>query len=257
MTGIALGSPKLYAFLDGTDIVEFAPISEQTGPTATAEFSPFFPINSAVEVDLFGQLNSELAGGWYVGAVGGQADFYRAGHCSHGGLAIVALASASPSGESRIVPRSGHGMVTALKSDVDVIVTEWGSGRARCGSAWSGWRRWRIPITGKHSRPAVRPGCNSRGRVQGSQRQQLGDARLVADLGGDRDRDRGDLRARHHRLRPGWLCCSAPSSGSCAPSSGSCAPSSGSCAPSSGSCRTSSTPPSSPTLAPPGTITSA
>lgn len=126
VTGIALGSPKLYAFLDGADIVEFAPISEQMGPTATAEFSPFFPINSAVEVDLFGQLNSELAGGRYVGAVGGQADFFRAAHRSDGGLAIVALASATPSGESRIVPRFGHGMVTSLKSDVDVVVTEWG-----------------------------------------------------------------------------------------------------------------------------------
>lgn len=58
--------------------------------------------------------------------MGGQADFYRAAHRSHGGLAIVAQASASPSGESRIVPRFGHGMVTALKSDVDVVVTEWG-----------------------------------------------------------------------------------------------------------------------------------
>jgi acyl-CoA hydrolase len=125
--GMALGSEKLYEFLDGTDVVDFAPINEQTGPTATAEFSPYFSINSAVEVDLFGQLNSELAGGRYVGAVGGQVDFFRATHRSQNGLAIVALASTSPSGESRIVPSFAHGMVTSLKSDVDVVVTEWGT----------------------------------------------------------------------------------------------------------------------------------
>ena len=126
VTGLALGSRKLYDFIDQTDIVEFAPINEQTGPTATAEFSPYFSINSAVEVDLFGQLNSELAGGRYVGAVGGQVDFFRATQRSDDGLAIVALSSTSPSGESRIVPNFAHGMVTSLKSDVDVVVTEWG-----------------------------------------------------------------------------------------------------------------------------------
>ncbi len=132
--GIALGSEKLYDFLDGTDVVDFAPISEQTGPTATAEFSPYFSINSAVEVDLFGQLNSELAGGRYVGAVGGQVDYFRATHSSVEGLAIVALASASQTGESRIVPSFSHGMVTSLKSDVDVVVTEWGAADIRACS---------------------------------------------------------------------------------------------------------------------------
>jgi acyl-CoA hydrolase len=132
--GMALGSEKLYEFLDGTDVVEFAPIGEQTGPTATAEFSPYFSVNSAVEVDLFGQLNSELAGDRYVGAVGGQVDYFRATHTSEGGLAIVALASTSPSGESRIVPSFPHGMVTSLKSDVDVVVTEWGTADIRACS---------------------------------------------------------------------------------------------------------------------------
>ncbi|MGP0027300.1 MAG: acetyl-CoA hydrolase/transferase C-terminal domain-containing protein [Streptosporangiaceae bacterium] len=114
-------------------------------------------MHSAVEVDLFGQLNSELAGGRYVGAVGGQADSFRAAHRSDGGLAIVALASASPSVESRIVPRFGHGMVTWLKSDVDVIVTEWGIaniGACSMRERVERWRRWRTPITGKRRRPA-------------------------------------------------------------------------------------------------------
>jgi acyl-CoA hydrolase len=126
VTGMALGSKELYTFLDGSEIVEFVPMDQQVTPTATAEFSPFVSINSAVEVDLCGQLNSEIAGGRYVGAVGGQVDFFRAANRSPGGMAIVALASTSPKGTSRIVAELTGGLVTSLKSDVDVVVTEWG-----------------------------------------------------------------------------------------------------------------------------------
>ncbi|HZZ52189.1 MAG TPA: acetyl-CoA hydrolase/transferase C-terminal domain-containing protein [Pseudonocardia sp.] len=126
VTGMALGSKALYTWLDGSQIVEFMPMDEQIAPTVTAEFSPFVSINSAVEVDLCGQLNSEMAGGRYVGAVGGQVDYFRAANRSPGGLAVVALASTSPKGTSRIVPELSGGLVTSLKSDVDVVVTEWG-----------------------------------------------------------------------------------------------------------------------------------
>lgn len=126
VTGMALGGKELYNFLDGSPLVEFAPIKEQTGPTDTAEFSPFVSINSAVEVDLFGQLNSETGGGRYIGAVGGQVDFFRAAQRSDDGMALVALASTAVDGTSRIVPELTGGLVTSLKSDVDVVVTEWG-----------------------------------------------------------------------------------------------------------------------------------
>lgn len=125
VTGMALGGGKLYEFLDGNEIVDFAPINEQTGPTSTPEFSPYVSINSAVQVDVFGQLNSEIAGGRYVGAVGGQVDFFRAANVSDDGMAIVALSSTTPKGASRIVG-AVDGLVTCSKSDVDVVVTEWG-----------------------------------------------------------------------------------------------------------------------------------
>lgn len=134
VTGMALGGKKLYAFLDGSDVVDFAPIAVQTGPTSTAEFSPFVSINSAVEVDLFGQVNSEIAGGRYVGAVGGQVDYFRAAHGSPDGVAIVALSSTSQRGASRIVGEISGGLVTSLKSDVDVVVTEWGIADVRACS---------------------------------------------------------------------------------------------------------------------------
>jgi acyl-CoA hydrolase len=133
VTGIALGGRRLYAFLQDAPFVEFAPISEQVAPAAMAACRPYVSVNSAIEVDLLGQGNSEVIGGRYVGAVGGQVDFFRAARCSEGGMAVVAMGSTSPSGTSRIV-RSLAGPVTSLKSDVDLVVTEWGIADLRAAS---------------------------------------------------------------------------------------------------------------------------
>lgn len=126
VTGMALGGERLYAFLTDSPLVEMAPIVEQVDPAAIAKCAPYVSINSAIEVDLLGQVSSEVVGGRYVGAVGGQVDFFRASRGSENGMAIIAMASSSPSGESRIVNELG-GPTTSLKSDVDVVVTEWGA----------------------------------------------------------------------------------------------------------------------------------
>lgn len=127
VTGMSLGEPELYAFLDGNPDVEFAPGADAGLISADPAFSPFISVNSAVEVDLVGQLGAEVAGGRLVGGVGGQVDFFRAAHRGGAdGAAVVALASTSPRGASRIVPRVCDGVVTSSKSDVDVVVTEWG-----------------------------------------------------------------------------------------------------------------------------------
>jgi acyl-CoA hydrolase len=125
VTGIALGADRLYAFLREAPFVAFAPLAEQISSSAMAVSRPFVSVNSAIEVDLLGQANAEVVGGRYVGAVGGQVDFFRATRGSVGGLAVIALGSTSPSGTSRIVSQLS-GPVTSLKSDVDVVVTEWG-----------------------------------------------------------------------------------------------------------------------------------
>lgn len=130
VTGIALGTDRLYRFLDGNAQVLLAPLSEQLAVDALAAAGPFITMNSAVEVDLFGQVNAEVAGGRYVGAVGGQVDFFRGAHVGQGGLAVVALAAGSSSA-SRIVAQLS-GPVTTPKSDVDVVVTEWGIADLRC-----------------------------------------------------------------------------------------------------------------------------
>ena len=84
----------------------------------------FAAINSAVEVDLTGQINSEVADGRYVGAVGGAPDFTRAANQSPGGVSIVMIPSA------RIVDRLS-GPVTVGRSDAGIVVTEKGAADLR------------------------------------------------------------------------------------------------------------------------------
>ncbi|MFJ4376232.1 acetyl-CoA hydrolase/transferase family protein [Pseudomonas japonica] len=84
----------------------------------------FVAINSAIEVDLSGQVNSEMAGGRYVGGVGGILDFLRAAQASRGGVPILALPSTAGN-HSRIVA-SLSGPVTVPRSDGCVIITEHG-----------------------------------------------------------------------------------------------------------------------------------
>ncbi|MCZ4498360.1 MAG: hypothetical protein JWQ74_913 [Marmoricola sp.] len=133
VVSMALGTKRLYDFVDRSAVIRFAPMSELIDPRVLAGCDSFVAINSAIEVDLSGQINSEVVGGRYVGAVGGQVDFFRATRASAGGLAIVALASNHPSGESRIVA-SLDGPVTSLRSDVDIVVTEWGIADLRAAS---------------------------------------------------------------------------------------------------------------------------
>ncbi len=93
-------------------------------PEVLAQLHRFTAINAAVEVDLTGQINSEVAAGVYVGAVGGAVDFLRGAARSQGGLPIVAL-PASAKGASRIVAQLS-GPVSTPRCDAGVIVTEHG-----------------------------------------------------------------------------------------------------------------------------------
>lgn len=88
-------------------------------------------VNSAIEVDLTGQVNAETLAGQYVGAVGGHSDFMQAAS-SEGRLAIIALPSTAQGQTiSRIVPRLRDGVTTTPRSDIDVVVTEHGVAELR------------------------------------------------------------------------------------------------------------------------------
>ena len=128
MASLAVGTRSIYDFAGADGILGFAAPAQLVAPGGQAAGAPFMAINSAIEVDLFGQVNAEFLGTRYVGAVGGQSDYFRAARRSPGGLAIIALpattAGAAP--KSRVVARIAGAYVTAAQSDVDVVVTEYG-----------------------------------------------------------------------------------------------------------------------------------
>jgi acyl-CoA hydrolase len=131
ITGNMIGSEALFRFVDRNPSIKLAPPGYTHDPDVLARLSRFISINAALEVDLTGQVNSEAIGSDYVGTIGGQVDYVRAAYRSPGGRSIIALASTTPGGKaSRIVARL-NGPVTTPRSDVDVIVTEWG--RAELG----------------------------------------------------------------------------------------------------------------------------
>lgn len=128
-------------------------IAQTHDPARIAALDNFVCVNSALEVDLFGQVNSETVGGRYVGATGGAVDYLRGSVRAPGGHSIVALPAATAKGRSRVVPRVET--VTALGTDVDVIATDYGYAELRGVSA--GERAGRIiKIAAPEQREALR-----------------------------------------------------------------------------------------------------
>jgi acyl-CoA hydrolase len=128
VTGAALGSAALFAFLADSDVVVQRPVSYTHRPETLARAGRLVAINGAVEVDLTGQVNAERAGTRAVGAIGGQVDFLR-GAAATGGEGVVALPSVvAKTGATRIVAAL-NGPVTTARADVGVVVTEHGVAR--------------------------------------------------------------------------------------------------------------------------------
>ncbi|WP_326835369.1 acetyl-CoA hydrolase/transferase C-terminal domain-containing protein [Amycolatopsis rhabdoformis] len=124
VTGLVLGSRALYDFVDGHGEIALRPVGYTHDPAVLASLPRLTAINSAVEVDLTGAVNCEVAAGRYVGAVGGALDFARGARRSPGGVSIVALPSTAGA-VSRIVGRLS-GPATIGAADACVIVTEHG-----------------------------------------------------------------------------------------------------------------------------------
>jgi len=123
VTGAALGTEELYSRIPGLP-AEFRPTSYTHAPAVLARLRSLVAINSALQVDLTGQVNAEVSRGRHLGGIGGQADFSRAA-ASTGSGSIIALRS-SVSGHSTIVAALDGGVVTTGRADVDVVVTEHG-----------------------------------------------------------------------------------------------------------------------------------
>ena len=114
-------------FADGNPALELRSSEYTHNQQVLARVQKLFAINSGVEVDLTGNVNSEVAAGRYLGAIGGQLDFVRGAFASPGGRAIIALPSTTPDGRhSRIVASLEGRPVTTPRADADIVVTEHG-----------------------------------------------------------------------------------------------------------------------------------
>lgn len=126
VTGVALGSEALYQRLADAGLARFAPVTHTHANATLAAIPGLVSINSALSVDLLGQVNGETLGRRQVSGVGGMLDFVRGARQSPGGSSILALPSTARGGTlSRIVPAL-DGIVSVGRTDIDCVVTEHG-----------------------------------------------------------------------------------------------------------------------------------
>lgn len=126
--GFVLGSRKMYDYVDRNQIFDFRPNSYTNDPYVVARHDNMIAINSALEVDLTGQVCSDSVGQSFYSGFGGQLDFIRGAGRSKNGKPIIALPSTAKQGAvSKIVPmlKPGAGVVTT-RADVRYVATEFG-----------------------------------------------------------------------------------------------------------------------------------
>ena len=126
-----MGTQRLYDFARHNALLNIQPFTYVHAHATLAQLDGFVAINSAIEVDLTGQVGAEVIDGKYLGATGGQVDFTRGAQAATGGRSIVALPSTARGGQlSRLVVKL-QGPATSLRSDADIFVTEWGSAQLK------------------------------------------------------------------------------------------------------------------------------
>jgi acyl-CoA hydrolase len=126
VTGELLGTERLYRFADRNPQIALRASAYLLSETILGDFQSLVSVNSALQVDLTGQVNAESRGGVHVGAVGGAVDFVRAAARSPRGASIIALQSTTSDRTSRIVVSLDHGVVSTARSEVEYVITEYG-----------------------------------------------------------------------------------------------------------------------------------
>lgn len=127
ITGSLIGTRRLFDFADRNPAIGLRNTGHTHAAAVLSQLPRLVTLNSALEVDLTGQVNAERSGAQYLGGTGGQVDFVRAGARSPGGRSLIALPATARGGKiSRITARLS-GPVTTARSDIDVIVTEFGA----------------------------------------------------------------------------------------------------------------------------------
>ncbi|GAB1368534.1 acetyl-CoA hydrolase/transferase C-terminal domain-containing protein [Azonexus hydrophilus] len=129
----ALGSKKLYDFINRNPSVEMHPVDTTNDPFLAGQNDNLHCINATMQIDFLGQCGSETLGPKPYSGTGGQADFVRAANRSNGGKAFIVLPSTAKDDTiSRIVPTLTPGThVTTSKNDINYVVTEYGVAQLR------------------------------------------------------------------------------------------------------------------------------
>jgi len=128
IVGFVIGTKKMFQFVDNNPIFEFHPTAYTNHPVLIGRNDKMVAINSALQIDLTGQVCSDSIGNQFYSGIGGQVDFLRGASYSKGGKPIIALSSTAKDGSiSRIVPMlsPGAGVVTS-RGLVRYVVTEYG-----------------------------------------------------------------------------------------------------------------------------------
>ncbi|BEP69238.1 hypothetical protein GmRootV35_37520 [Variovorax sp. V35] len=133
----ALGSSKLYRFMDRNPGLEMHPVNFTNDPALAGLNDNLIAINATMQIDLLGQCGSESLGHAPYSGTGGQSDFVRAANRSRGGKAFIVLPSTAKDDTiSRIVPSLSPGThVSTSKNDINYVVTEYGVAQLRGKSA--------------------------------------------------------------------------------------------------------------------------
>jgi acyl-CoA hydrolase len=131
ITGALIGTRRLYGFADRNPRIGMRSSAYTHNEATLSRLTRLVTVNSAIEVDLTGQVNAEQSGDQYLGGTGGQVDYVRAGSRSREGHSIIAMPATAKGGKISRVTGALSGPVTTARSDVDVVVTEFGAAELR------------------------------------------------------------------------------------------------------------------------------
>ena len=128
-----MGTSRLYEFVDDNPVLNMFPVSYTNDPFVISRNDNVVAINSALQVDLMGQVVADSIGPLQYTGLGGQVDFVRGAAASRGGKSIIALPSTAKDGSiSRIVAKVAEGAaITTMRADVDYVVTEHGAAQLK------------------------------------------------------------------------------------------------------------------------------
>lgn len=127
INGALIGTRRLYDWAANNPAIRMTPTSYTHDAGVLGQLSRLVTINSALEVDLTGQVNAEQSGASYLGGTGGQVDFVRAGARSPGGASLMVLSATAKGGTLSKIVTQLSGPVTSARTEVDVVVTEYGA----------------------------------------------------------------------------------------------------------------------------------